>query len=492
MKRNKIFSTVAGLALIIAATGCSDFTDLQPKGKNLLSTTEQLEMLLNTDQGYYSGVSSSGRDMRIMSGDIIYALSNVFTDLAQPNKTRKTIMWTWDESMQDRMAELSNDDEQYAGYYGIIGRICNPILSRIDEAEGPDNVKAQLKAEALALRAYYHFLLVNKYCKGYSAANGSKPGIIYMTEDVDIQVPQEKKTLQECYDLMLKDIDEAIALNALIGRGSNPMRIGQAGAYAIKALIHQNMQQWGEAEAAAKQSIELYGTIANYWDASYTGATTGFILGGSYPVINRGNTGCEEDLYFPAYNTDLFNSYNPEIWDAMETGHVFHDRLSVADMMYDYLMPVGPSMTGLNWQISYDLNSYWNEYGIRTSQMYLVVAEAELHNHNVNAAMEYVDKVRENRIKADLYQPLKGTVTDEADAIAHYKQTARAEEVFTIYGFINYKRWNQVTGWEQTLVRDFGQGQRFTLSPNSPMWIFPFPMNVVSSNPNLTQNYLEN
>ena len=123
----------------------------------------------------------------------------------------------------------------------------------------------------MALRAYYHFLLVNKYCKGYSAANGSKPGIIYMTEDVDIQVPQEKKTLQECYDLMLKDIDEAIALNALIGRGSNPMRIGQAGAYAIKALIHQNMQQWSEAEAAAKQSIELYGTIANYWDASYTG-----------------------------------------------------------------------------------------------------------------------------------------------------------------------------------------------------------------------------
>ena len=124
--------------------------------------------------------------------------------------------------------------------------------------------------------------------------------------------------------------------------------------------------------------------------------------------------------------------------------------------------------------------------------MYLVVAEAELHNHNVNAAMEYVDKVREKRIKADLYQPLKGTVTDEADAIAHYKQTARAEEVFTIYGFINYKRWNQVTGWEQTLVRDFGQGQRFTLSPNSPMWIFPFPTNVVNSNPNLTQNYLEN
>ena len=492
MKRNKIYSAVVGIVFLLTTTGCSDFTDLQPKGKNLLTTTDQLEMLLNTDQGYYSGLSSSGTDMRLMSGDILYAYSNVFTTLAQPNKTRNTIIWTWDESMQDRMAELTNSDEQYAGYYGIIGRICNPILARVDEAEGPDVVKAQLKAEALTLRAFYHYLLVNKYCKGYNGSNGDKPGIIYMTEDKDIQIMHEKNSLQECYDLMLKDINDAIALNALQPNGVNAMRVGQAGAYAVKALILMNMLQWNEAEEAAKQSIASYGTIANYYDASLTGSTTGYILGRSYPVINRGNTGCVEDLYLPDREIELFNSYNPEVWDNMEPGHVFHDRLSVADMMYDYLMPFGPSFTGLNWQISYDTSSYWNQFGLRTSQMYLVVAEAELHKHNVDAAMEYLDKVRENRINPDVYQPLKGNVTDESDAIAHYKQTAKAEELFTVFGFINYKRWNQVDGWEQTLVRDLGEGYRYTLSPNSPLWIFPFPTSAVNSNPNLTQNYKEN
>lgn len=492
MKRNKIYSAVVGIVFLLTTTGCSDFTDLQPKGKNLLTTTDQLEMLLNTDQGYYSGLSSSGTDMRLMSGDILYAYSNVFTTLAQPNKTRNTIIWTWDESMQDRMAELTNSDEQYAGYYGIIGRICNPILARVDEAEGPDVVKAQLKAEALTLRAFYHYLLVNKYCKGYNGSNGDKPGIIYMTEDKDIQIMHEKNSLQECYDLMLKDINDAIALNALQPNGVNAMRVGQAGAYAVKALILMNMLQWNEAEEAAKQSIASYGTIANYYDASLTGSTTGYILGRSYPVINRGNTGCVEDLYLPDREIELFNSYNPEVWDNMEPGHAFHDRLSVADMMYDYLMPFGPSFTGLNWQISYDTSSYWNQFGLRTSQMYLVVAEAELHKHNVDAAMEYLDKVRENRINPDVYQPLKGNVTDESDAIAHYKQTAKAEELFTVFGFINYKRWNQVDGWEQTLVRDLGEGYRYTLSPNSPLWIFPFPTSAVNSNPNLTQNYKEN
>lgn len=492
MKRNKIYSAVAAAAFMLTATGCSDFTDLQPKGKNLLTTTDQLEMLLNTDQGYESGVSSSGTDMRLMSGDILYAYSNVFTSLAQPNKTRSTIIWTWDESMQDRMAELTNSDEQYAGYYGIIGRICNPIMARVDEADGPEATKAQLKAEALTLRAFYHYLLVNKYCKAYNGTNGDKPGIIYMTEEKDIQTAHEKNTLQECYDFMLKDVNDAIALNALQPKGINAMRIGQSGAYAVKAMILMNMQQWNEAEEAAKQSIALYGNIANYYDASMTSSTQGMIIGGTYPVIYRGNTGCEEDLYLPSREIELFNSYNADLWDNMEPGHAFHDRLSVFDMMYDYLMPAGPSLTGLNWQISYDTSSYWNQFGLRTSQMYLVVAEAELHKHNVDAAMEYLDKVREKRINPDIYQPLKGTVTEEADAIARYKQTARAEEIFTVFGFINYKRWNQVSGWEQTLVRDFGEGHRYTLSPDSPMWIFPFPTSAVNSNPNLTQNYKEN
>ena len=34
---------MAGAALTF--TSCEDFTDVQPKGKNLLSTTDQLEML---------------------------------------------------------------------------------------------------------------------------------------------------------------------------------------------------------------------------------------------------------------------------------------------------------------------------------------------------------------------------------------------------------------------------------------------------------------
>lgn len=67
--KKTIYSLLAITALLF--TSCESFTELEPKGKNLLTTTDQLEMLLNKE---YEGCSS---DMRQMAGDMIYALSNV-------------------------------------------------------------------------------------------------------------------------------------------------------------------------------------------------------------------------------------------------------------------------------------------------------------------------------------------------------------------------------------------------------------------------------
>ena len=67
-------------------------------------------------------------------------------------------MWTWDELNQDKMAELTSNDSDYSEFYSIIGRVANPVISKVDEASGSESTKKQLKAEALVLRAYNHYL----------------------------------------------------------------------------------------------------------------------------------------------------------------------------------------------------------------------------------------------------------------------------------------------------------------------------------------------
>jgi hypothetical protein len=158
-------------------------------------------------------------------------------------------------------------------------------------------------------------------------------------------------------------------------------------------------------------------------------------------------------------------------------------------MMYDYFMGMGSTYIGLDYTFTYDLNSGWNQSGIKTTQMYLIVAEAEIRKGNYPVAMEALDAIRINRINPTVYAPLKGAITTKADAILRLKQTSHGENIYTIYNFINRKRWNQFDDYKETLTRTIGSNT-YTLTPTSKLWIFPFPANAVNLNPNLLpQNY---
>lgn len=110
----------------LLSTSCSDFTEIDPKGKNLLSSTSDLELLLN---GNYS---LETKTMQEISGDLIYALDPLAVSLQPPVKTKFSIIVGWDEAgHRDKLPELTNSDSFYAGCYEYIGKIANPILSKI-------------------------------------------------------------------------------------------------------------------------------------------------------------------------------------------------------------------------------------------------------------------------------------------------------------------------------------------------------------------------
>ncbi|MDE5928642.1 MAG: hypothetical protein K2G98_09225, partial [Duncaniella sp.] len=54
------------LAGAMMMTSCADFTEIDPKGKNLLSSTADLELLLNAEY------SVDVTDMQQVCGDVIY------------------------------------------------------------------------------------------------------------------------------------------------------------------------------------------------------------------------------------------------------------------------------------------------------------------------------------------------------------------------------------------------------------------------------------
>ncbi|MBR5349948.1 MAG: RagB/SusD family nutrient uptake outer membrane protein [Prevotella sp.] len=445
---------------------------------NLLSSVDQLELLLNNQYSFGS------TDMKVMCGDMINSFSNLVEQINRPQKSRNVIMWTWDEASLDQMAELTNSDGDYQNFYNAIGTIANPVLEKIDQTEGSESKKKQVKCEALTLRAFSHLMLVNKFAAAYNPSTASNTrGIIVMTEDVDITIPQQQKTVEEVYNQILDDVNEAIQIDGLPSVSVNRMRFNKAGPYAVKALALMCMQRWEEAEAAAKQALSISSEMANlnteYHDLYY----------GLFDIICKKPGTFIED-YFYTNEDEVLMFYPYSIWNQIETGHAHKDYIMTDAMM----AAIGGYMMGEmylgdpNYVCTEDFDSGWNEGGLRVPQMHLIVAECELHKNNITEAMNELDKIRVNRINPRLYQPLKGNVSNMSDAIAKYKQTALGENLFSNFSFVDKKRWNEISGWEATYTRTIGD-TTYELKPGSKMWIFPFPLNSISVNPNLEQNY---
>lgn len=488
----KIFAIVS-IALLLAS--CADFTDLKPKGMNMLSSADELELLLNTEIRDFNRIF----DFYMLPGDVLPApVGNIANMLSAPTPSRNAILVSWDESNVKRLAELTASDDDYTKLFGFVGQVANPILASVGFATGDAAKIQQIKAEALCLRAWAEFLLVNKYAAAYRPATADNtPGVPYLMEDWDISIPPEKWSVGSVYEQIIKDCDEAIALDALPFKNVNQMRWSKACPYAIKALALMSMQDFEGAEAAAREAVRINGAVSNYWSAPLTGTRMPYMP----PMIpcqyvNRLPFACEEDLFHTYTELNFTLLRTPEFEAKLEAGHSALVRMPTGMMLFgnNPTMGMGMAMCGLPYSdiggMGTGAGASWNTFGLKTTHQYLILAECAIRKDRIDEAMGYLDQIRVNRIDPEVYAPLRGAVTGKEAAIAHLKQTAMGENAYSAFHFIFCKRWSQLDDMKETFTRTL-VGQTFTLTPDSKLWVFPFPGNARDNNPNLTQNSYE-
>ena len=468
----------------LALTSCSDFTDIKPKGKNLLMTVDELELLLNVQTSFYSSIN----DMRTVGGDAIFGTSNIANLLSKPSKDRVTYFYGYLDSEEDikQIETLTENDSFYDDCYSWIGKTANPILSQLSIAEGPESKKAQLKAEALTLRAYAHYLVLQKFAKAYDPFTAAEDGgIIYLTENCNIQDPQPQKSVKKCYEMALNDINEAIDINALPSEAIAKTRFNKAAAYAVKAHICMSMGNYEEAEKSAKAALSENGLLYDYHAHKNSFNSP---VGIPYEVSTIAGINNPEAYY-------LINLYinfvwiTPSMWNAIEEGYATRDLFPTFRTLYagtpnaDIGMAFGLS----GWNSGFDQTTHFSASALDTPHMYLICAETALRSGDISTSMGYLDQLRKNRLSSEGFTPFKGSVTTKEEAIAKIKITSFAENLWGVWNFIDRKRWNTEKDWETTLSRTFG-GITYTLSPKSNLWVFPFPLNVRVANPNITSN----
>lgn len=253
----KIYSVI-GLCILslIVATGCSkDFLNTEPKN----SVKESVATATISDLGYIlNGVHNYFYNIRYEQNYTGLYTYNIANDMMGEDVINSTTGNGWFIS-ESRWLGINNPNSKqvyytYFYFYKIIQNI-NSILNRYEELGDKTDEGGAIKGEALAIRAFCYFQLVQRYGKRYvKGADNSQLGVPIRTE-VRFD-PKERATVEEVYKLINKDLDEAIKL---LTKADNKdvKRVSLLTTKGFKARVALAQQEWSTAAQQAKEVIAL-------------------------------------------------------------------------------------------------------------------------------------------------------------------------------------------------------------------------------------------
>ena len=131
--------------------------------------------------------------------------------------------------------------------------------------------------------------------------------------------------------------------------------------------------------------------------------------------------------------------------------------------------------------------------GMRTAEVYLILAEAMARLNDLSGSVEVLNQLREKRIKgSEAVLPEPATQREMMQEIINER---RKELLFGFSRFWDLKRFNTEADYAKTITRTFPlvtttvEQKIYTLKPDSRLYIIPFPVAAREKNPNLTLKY---
>lgn len=455
---------ISQFMLVTVFTSCEDKLDIIPKGKVTLATVDELELLLN--QEYLLGDFPSD-NIGILAGESVGTFDQISAVLSQKNTVKYALM-AFDESV-DR-ATLTTVDERYNNIYKYINYM-NTVIAKMDKATGDESKKSALVAEARVMRAWFHFLAVVIHAPQYDASIAENAGGIAYVTNIDVTEQKSKLSLASTFQHILDDCSDQVIQLLPQDHGDQFMRGDRAWGNAVRAMVLFQMKRYTEALPYALEAIRLRPHI---FDRSVIKQTGEWI---------QGAESTNNFLYIggAARVSPTMTMLTIEAGNLFEAGDYVINYESVG-----WSLDYGKMYSGLEGvRMFMGWGTCCNVYGLTSEQLHLVAAECLIRTQKIKEGLDLVNTVRHFRVEN--CQPLEAD--SEHEAMALLQRVKFVEQFDTPFNFFDRKRWNTEPDYRADVTHRLGSMGTFTLKPESPLWIMPFPVNAVRYNPTLTQNY---
>ena len=342
--------------------------DIVPTGKVIPEKVTEFRALLTNGYSafpkYKYLLSLRSDEVMPIVGDSYY-MDYIDFAIWQDNSPNTTVNYPWSNPYK-------------AIFYA--NSVIEDIMSAEEDTE--EDSREQVKGEALLLRAYTHFDLLNLYGKPYKPESAISDSGIPIATQIDIEQKYEAATVEEVYNQIFADIKEGRELLQVEQQSRDVQyRFSKRSAMALEARVRLYHQDWEDALELAEELIPSC----------------------SLENLNEATAGD------PALVTSKEAIMSLEVIGS----YYLNGGMHITSQLLEKYNQAGDKRLGVYFKENGDYYVCKREYGnnaritFRSGEIYLIAAEADIYlNGGANAA-GYINKVRE-RAGAN---PLTGSIT---------------------------------------------------------------------------------
>ena len=449
---NLILSVIVTLCLTIS---CSDFLEEKSQEENVPSSvSDYREILLNYQRSVISSV------ILIIDDDVMIDETTWYgTD---ENATAATLgkFFTWQPDMWEETAASGVTDNYTSAYENIMAM--NVILEKLDDAEGEMDEKNIVRAQALGVRSWCYFILVNTFAEPYNS-DKEAAGVVLKFETTYSDAGMPRSSVKEVYDRIVSDLEEASSILSEYPKTRGDFLINSTAIDILLSRVYLYMEEWDKVVETANRAIETSGGLFDY------------------TTIPEG-----EFFYMASYD-------NPEV-EWLPSSVSVPNMICVSGDLYSQF-----DVNDRRQEFLESDNGWWGKSIAKTStesggpnimfrsaEAYLNRAEAKVLSGTPDlvGALADLNELRRHRITG--YSDVN--ISDAGTLLEEIRKERRKELCFEGHRWFDLRRYGMPSIYHDFRTSLGDPYLRYTLREEDPLYTLPIPAAMLENNVRLQQN----
>jgi tetratricopeptide (TPR) repeat protein len=394
--KNIIYKWTALLLTVVSLSACEKYLDAKPdQALATPSTLKDLEAILNHGQI---------NNLNTVAGDIM--TDDYF--LEEPIWKALTDITARDSYI---FGQETYHDFDWQNGYNLLFR-ANVALDGLAKVKIQANDQQRvntIKGSALFLRAYAHYHLIQVFALAYQKSTAEQTLGIPLKLSSDINEQISRRSLAECYALVINDLKEAVEL--LPPRREFKTQPSKAACYQQLARVYLIMHEYDQAGDFASKALAIDATLMDY--NSINAATANPFSLFNQEVVFQGFGSSRGGVFIAnraRVDTQLYLSYaNNDLRKI-----IFFNRNSNGSYAF---------------KGDYSGRNNGNLFaGLAIDELYLIKAEAEVRQDRLNEGLSVLNQLLIKRWKTGTFTAL--TTSNKADALRVVLLERRKELLF--------------------------------------------------------------